>query len=215
MPNSVRYQYQTLSTIGWNLRNLGPIDLTFSFCTKQWKTKGYCDKVSLIFTRSMHPFHPDSFIYICSNFVYYPRSIEKRLQILNTALNYWSSSWIFEDVLIANVQTVFAQLTGCTADTVFYLLVFCHFTTDLVANLLHLVNWVVTTDILCYHVICCCYIFMSWPFDRSVWPFNWPFSLSVLAEPLRDLIKTNSPYIWGPEHTIPMHAIQRWYEHPS
>ena len=32
--------------------------------------------------------------------------------------------------------------------------------------------------------------------------------LSVLAEPLRDLIKTNSPYIWGPEHTIAMNAIQ-------
>ena len=32
--------------------------------------------------------------------------------------------------------------------------------------------------------------------------------LSVLAEPLQDLIKTNSPYIWGPEHTIVMNAIQ-------
>ena len=32
--------------------------------------------------------------------------------------------------------------------------------------------------------------------------------LSVLAEPLQDLIKTNSPYIWGPEHTIAMNAIQ-------
>ena len=31
--------------------------------------------------------------------------------------------------------------------------------------------------------------------------------LSVLAEPLQDLIKTNSPYIWGPEHTIAMNAI--------
>ena len=34
--------------------------------------------------------------------------------------------------------------------------------------------------------------------------------LSVLAEPLWDLIKTNSPYIWGPEHTIAMNAI--WEE---
>ena len=32
--------------------------------------------------------------------------------------------------------------------------------------------------------------------------------LSVLAEPLRDLIKTNSPHVWGPEHTITMNAIQ-------
>ena len=32
--------------------------------------------------------------------------------------------------------------------------------------------------------------------------------LSVLVEPLRDLIKTNSPYIWSPEHTIAMNAIQ-------
>ena len=32
--------------------------------------------------------------------------------------------------------------------------------------------------------------------------------LSVLAEPLQDLIQTNSPYIWGPEHTIAMNAIQ-------
>ena len=32
--------------------------------------------------------------------------------------------------------------------------------------------------------------------------------LSFLAEPLRDLIKINSPYIWGPEHTIAMNAIQ-------
>ena len=31
--------------------------------------------------------------------------------------------------------------------------------------------------------------------------------LLVLVEPLRDLIKTNSPYIWGPEHTIAMNAI--------
>ena len=32
--------------------------------------------------------------------------------------------------------------------------------------------------------------------------------LSILAEPLWDLIKTNSPYVWGPEHTITMNAIQ-------
>ena len=32
--------------------------------------------------------------------------------------------------------------------------------------------------------------------------------MSVLEEPLRDLIKTNSPYIWGPEHNIAMNAIQ-------
>ena len=31
--------------------------------------------------------------------------------------------------------------------------------------------------------------------------------LSVLAKPLQDLIKTNSPYIWGPEHTIAMNTI--------
>ena len=32
--------------------------------------------------------------------------------------------------------------------------------------------------------------------------------LSVLAEPLQNLIRTHSPYVWGPEHTIAMNAIQ-------
>ena len=46
-------------------------------------------------------------------------------------------------------------------------------------------------------------------FLGMVWYLQkFPPHLSVLAEPLRDLIKTNLPYILGPEHTIAMNAIQ-------